>query len=328
MACPVSSPPGPPGSTPSEGCRTTPATLTRCLDAQGHRQTVLTSRLGGPRGTTRLGRAATVQRTGLADRPSPPAVGRCRPSRRSPPPHPRVDVVHAHQGEDLAVLPSAVLAARRHRCPLVVTVHCSVAHTLTGRVAQDAPATPDRWVDRERRPAPGGCRRRPHRADGGPAAHRRGPGRADHDHPLRLRPGAVLREPGRRLPGAGPAPGRLRRPAGAAEATRPAGPRLRPHDPAGRARGRRRRTRRRPRPAAGRGESARRPHHPGRLRRPPRRSGRLASLDVLVLPSAYEEMGSVLTEAIATRPAGGRERRGRDPGGRRARGLGPARPAG
>jgi glycogen synthase len=44
-----------------------------------------------------------------------------------------VDVVHAHQGEDLAVLPLARLAARMLRCPLVVTVHCSVGHTLAGR---------------------------------------------------------------------------------------------------------------------------------------------------------------------------------------------------
>jgi glycosyltransferase involved in cell wall biosynthesis len=41
-------------------------------------------------------------------------------------------VVHAHQGEDLATLPLARLAARVHRCPLVVTLHCSVGHTLTG----------------------------------------------------------------------------------------------------------------------------------------------------------------------------------------------------
>jgi 2-deoxystreptamine N-acetyl-D-glucosaminyltransferase/2-deoxystreptamine glucosyltransferase len=44
-----------------------------------------------------------------------------------------VDVVHVHQGEDLAALPLGRLAARRHRCPLVVTVHCSVGHTLRGR---------------------------------------------------------------------------------------------------------------------------------------------------------------------------------------------------
>jgi 2-deoxystreptamine N-acetyl-D-glucosaminyltransferase/2-deoxystreptamine glucosyltransferase len=107
------------------------AALTRCLDALGVRQTVVTSRLAGPRGTTRPGRGARVRRTGLPVArlrqlwalAALPAVLRAGP----------VDVVHAHQGEDLAALPLARLAARRHRCPLVVTVHCSVGHTLRGR---------------------------------------------------------------------------------------------------------------------------------------------------------------------------------------------------
>jgi glycogen(starch) synthase len=47
-----------------------------------------------------------------------------------------VDVVHAHQGEDLVLLPLALVAARIHRCPLVVTVHCSARHTVAGRSAK------------------------------------------------------------------------------------------------------------------------------------------------------------------------------------------------
>jgi glycogen(starch) synthase len=118
---------------PIGGMQNHTGTLTRFLDAQGHRQTVLTSRLAGPRGTTRIGGSATVHRTGLpiprlrqlwALAAVPAAL------RRLPEP---VDVVHAHQGEDLAVLPLARLAARRHRCPLVITVHCSVGHTVGGR---------------------------------------------------------------------------------------------------------------------------------------------------------------------------------------------------
>ncbi|MGY1624749.1 glycosyltransferase [Geodermatophilus sp. SYSU D00965] len=116
---------------PIGGMQNHTATLTRCLDARGAVQTVVTSRLAGPRGSTPLGRAARVHRTGL---PIPrlrqlwalgalPAVLRPAP----------VDVVHGHQGEDLATLPLALLAARRHRCPLVVTVHCSVGHTVRGR---------------------------------------------------------------------------------------------------------------------------------------------------------------------------------------------------
>jgi len=45
----------------------------------------------------------------------------------------RADLVHAHLGEDLAVLPLAALAARVHRLPLVVTVHCSPSFTLQAR---------------------------------------------------------------------------------------------------------------------------------------------------------------------------------------------------
>jgi glycosyltransferase involved in cell wall biosynthesis len=54
-------------------------------------------------------------------------------ARRPAPGAAAVDVVHAHQGEDLATLVLGRAAAWRHRCPLVVTVHCSVGHTLAGR---------------------------------------------------------------------------------------------------------------------------------------------------------------------------------------------------
>jgi 2-deoxystreptamine N-acetyl-D-glucosaminyltransferase/2-deoxystreptamine glucosyltransferase len=119
---------------PIGGMQNHTATLTRCLDAQGHEQTVITSRLAAPRGTAPLGRRARVRRTGLPITrfrqlwalSAIPAVLR-RPGGRP------VDVVHVHQGEDLAALPLGRLAARRHRCPLVVTVHCSVGHTVRGR---------------------------------------------------------------------------------------------------------------------------------------------------------------------------------------------------
>jgi glycogen(starch) synthase len=115
---------------PIGGMQNHTAALTRCLDAQGHSQTVLTSRLGGPRRSDLQGRAARVHRTGARTRRARQlwalaALPRAL-SRRT-----AVDVVHGHQGEDLATLLLARLAARRHRCPLVVTVHCSVGHTLT-----------------------------------------------------------------------------------------------------------------------------------------------------------------------------------------------------
>ncbi|SNS18499.1 2-deoxystreptamine N-acetyl-D-glucosaminyltransferase / 2-deoxystreptamine glucosyltransferase [Geodermatophilus pulveris] len=118
---------------PIGGMQNHTAALTRCLDALGLAQTVVTSRLAGRRGTSRLGGAAAVHRTGL---PVPAlrqlwALDALRVVLR--PPAGPVDVVHAHQGEDLATLLLARLAVRRHRCPLVVTVHCSVRHTLRGR---------------------------------------------------------------------------------------------------------------------------------------------------------------------------------------------------
>jgi glycosyltransferase involved in cell wall biosynthesis len=108
------------------------AALSRCLDEQGLTQTVLTARLAARCGTSALGRLGTVHRVGiratrlrqlwgLAALPS--VVGARRP----------VDLVHAHQGEDVATLVLALLARAVHRCPLVVTLHCSVRHTVTGR---------------------------------------------------------------------------------------------------------------------------------------------------------------------------------------------------
>ncbi|GAB4081393.1 glycosyltransferase [Modestobacter muralis] len=117
---------------PIGGMQNHTAALTRCLDAQGHRQTVLTSRLGGPRRSDRQGVGALVHRTGVRTRRARQlwalaALPRALSRAAGP-----VDVVHGHQGEDLATLLLARLAALRHGCPLVVTVHCSVGHTLTG----------------------------------------------------------------------------------------------------------------------------------------------------------------------------------------------------
>jgi glycosyltransferase involved in cell wall biosynthesis len=119
------------GFDPIGGMQNHTGTLTRCLDELGLTQTVVTSRLGGPRGVSPIGARGLVVRVGLPMRRlrqlwallALPHV--LRPRRR-------VDVVHAHQGEDLALLPLGLLAARRHRCPLVVTMHTSNRHTLRG----------------------------------------------------------------------------------------------------------------------------------------------------------------------------------------------------
>lgn len=104
------------------------ATLTAQLDALGLRQHVVTSRLGGPRSRSAQGSAVTVVRTGAALAAARqlwmPGALRELAGRSD------WGIVHAHQGEDLAVLPLAELAARRAGCPLVVTLHCSLRRTV------------------------------------------------------------------------------------------------------------------------------------------------------------------------------------------------------
>lgn len=119
---------------PVGGMQNHTAELTRCLDRRGFEQTVLTSRLSGPAGPRRLGGSAVVVRTGvrvpvLRQLWAPPALALALRSGGDR----HADVVHAHAGEDLAVLPVARLAALRHGCPLVITLHCSLRHTLRGR---------------------------------------------------------------------------------------------------------------------------------------------------------------------------------------------------
>jgi glycogen synthase len=114
---------------PVGGMQTHTRELTGCLDRLGVVQAVFTSRMAGPAGVTRFGEHAVIVRTGvrwpaLRQLWAPPALVSAV---RLPGP---VDLVHAHAGEDLAVLPVARIAAARHRCPLVVTVHCSVRHTV------------------------------------------------------------------------------------------------------------------------------------------------------------------------------------------------------
>jgi glycogen(starch) synthase len=104
------------------------AELSRHLDRMGVRQLILTSRLDGPAVRTGFGRRGQVVRTGVDTRlarqawallAAPLALG------GTP-----VDVVHGHCGEDIAAGPLARLAARRHHCPLVITVHAGVRHDV------------------------------------------------------------------------------------------------------------------------------------------------------------------------------------------------------
>lgn len=114
---------------PVGGMQTHTGALTRAVDRAGHRQVVVTTRPPGTAARSRFGDRTTVLRLGLPvpycrqfyAAPAAAAVFRLAAG---------ADLIHAHLGEDLAVVPIALAAARRHRRPLVLTVHTSVAHTL------------------------------------------------------------------------------------------------------------------------------------------------------------------------------------------------------
>src|SRR4051794_39150832 len=82
---------------PIGGMQNHTASLSRCLDALGIRQTVLTARLAGLRGVSGLGQRGTIRRVGVRITRLRQFWGLCAL------PHllavHRVDLVHAHQGE-------------------------------------------------------------------------------------------------------------------------------------------------------------------------------------------------------------------------------------
>jgi glycogen synthase len=111
--------------------------LTKALDDLGVVQTVVTTRPPGAERVECVGSRARVHRVGVA-------IRRFRqlyslPATRLVPRLAReADVVHVHLGEDLAALPLGLLASRRHGLPLVATLHCSLRHTLRMSDARSA----------------------------------------------------------------------------------------------------------------------------------------------------------------------------------------------
>jgi glycosyltransferase involved in cell wall biosynthesis len=103
--------------------------LSRALDGLGIRQTVITSRPPTTPALAPLGSNGRVIRLGLP-------ISACRQCysvfawHRMPGLVAGADLVHAHLGEDLAIVPLAMRAARLSRAPVVLTVHCSLRHTL------------------------------------------------------------------------------------------------------------------------------------------------------------------------------------------------------
>ncbi|SHF03226.1 glycosyltransferase [Streptoalloteichus hindustanus] len=119
----------PPRFDPVGGMQTHTGELTRALDALGVWQTVVTT---GPPGGVRcssFGRHAALVRLGARF----PVFRQCYAVPAARVVHrlaARADLVHAHLGEDIAIVPLALSAAWRHRLPLVLTVHSSMRHTL------------------------------------------------------------------------------------------------------------------------------------------------------------------------------------------------------
>jgi glycogen synthase len=103
--------------------------LTKALDRIEVVQTVVTTRPPGARRFERVGNRARVHRVGVA-------IHHLRQLYSLPATRliPRLaidaDLIHVHLGEDLAVLPLALWTSRRRGLPLVVTIHCSLRHTL------------------------------------------------------------------------------------------------------------------------------------------------------------------------------------------------------
>jgi len=137
---------------PIGGMQDHTAALTRLLAERGVTQAVLTTRPPTAPSRQALGPRANVLRVGLPVRRvrqlwAAPAAALAPLLAR------RADLVHAHLGEDLAVLPLAFLAARRRRLPVVVTVHASPAHTVRARDARTALVVGlggpiERWAER------------------------------------------------------------------------------------------------------------------------------------------------------------------------------------
>ena len=115
---------------PIGGMQNHTACLTRALDGLGAVQKVVTTRPPGAPRRQRLGVAAEVARVGLPIQGVPRQGWAPLAVRPFAAAAADADVVHVHLGEDLAVVPLAFAAARRRGAAVVMTVHLSLEHTF------------------------------------------------------------------------------------------------------------------------------------------------------------------------------------------------------
>src|SRR5262245_35271448 len=104
------------------------ARLTTALDARGVSQVVVTAHRPGAPSVQTLSLRSRVVRVGVPIRRFRQLYGLAAPAEIAR--AGRVDLVHVHLGENLAIVPLARWAASRAGVPLVATLHCSLRHTL------------------------------------------------------------------------------------------------------------------------------------------------------------------------------------------------------
>jgi len=117
------------GYDPVGGMQNHTGQLSAELDRLGVAQTIVTAYRPGVARAEPLGGCGRVLRVGIRTRRLRQGYGPAAARALGVLPGP-FDLVHAHLGEDAAVLSVALAAARRWETPLVVTVHLSPRHTL------------------------------------------------------------------------------------------------------------------------------------------------------------------------------------------------------
>lgn len=121
------------GFDPIGGMQNHTGELTRALATRSVQQTVITAYRPGVEKRVRSPHL-DIRRVGIRIRRFRQLYG-CAAVRHIAALARHSEIVHVHQGEDLATIPLGLLARRLAKVPLVVTFHCSIGHTVVPRGA-------------------------------------------------------------------------------------------------------------------------------------------------------------------------------------------------